>query len=132
LDLQPTGVFDVELGGVQMDDFDSIRVMMDAIVGGELNVSMIDSFQLAPQQEFLILETDGIMNGEFSDLREGSLVGTFNGIDLFITYIGGDGNDVALFTAVPELGSSMLIVLAAAATFAMRKHRRSRLNVKGM
>ena len=35
--------------------------------------------------------------------RAPALVATFGGRDLFITYAGGNGNDVALFTTVPGL-----------------------------
>ena len=62
-----------------------------------------------PMREFkctLTLECD--------ELGEGDLVGNFGGVDLFITYAGGDGNDATLFT-VPEptmaLTWSMLIGL---------------------
>ena len=34
-----------------------------------------------------------------------------NGVDLFISYAGGDGNDVTLFTAVPEPGSAGILLL---------------------
>jgi len=40
------------------------------------------------------------------------LVGNFGGEDLFISYTAGDGNDVALFTAVPEPSSLALMSLA--------------------
>jgi len=64
---------------------------------------------------FNLLRVEGTLTGEYDGLGEGDLVGSFGGENLFITYAGGDGNDVALFT-VPEptmtLTWSMLIELA--------------------
>jgi len=50
------------------------------------------------------------------------LVGNFNGVDLFITYGAGDGNDVAFISAVPEPNSAL--VLVSLLLFAGLKRRR--------
>ena len=64
-----------------------------------LGVSLTGGFSLAPSQSFTVVEVAGTTSGGFAGLAQGALVGSFGGTDLFITYTGGNGNDVALFTA---------------------------------
>ena len=40
----------------------------------------------------------------FANLNDEALVGNFSGVDLFIDYDGGDGNDVVLFTGAGTAG----------------------------
>jgi sugar lactone lactonase YvrE len=70
---------------------------------GALAVSLIDGFTLTADQSFTILDVRGVLSGNFAGLIEGALVGKFGATDLLITYTGGDGNDVALFTQVAAL-----------------------------
>lgn len=44
--------------------------------------------------------TEGVLETlpRFSNFAEGDLVDIYNGINLFITYVGGDGNDIELYT----------------------------------
>ena len=88
----------IELGGaVAGDQFDVLEVAGDVSLAGTLQVALIDDFALSPGDSFVFLDVDGARSGEFNGMPEGGLVGTF-GEDLFITYTGGDGNDVTLFT----------------------------------
>lgn len=113
----------VELGGTNFslngtEQYDRTKLTGITSVltlgGGALSLSLIDSFTLAANQAFGIIQlSDGATrNGTFGGLAsDGSLVGNFGGIDLFISYSGnfGDsgavditgGNDVVLYT-VPE------------------------------
>ncbi len=94
---------DIELAGlIAGSEYDQVTVANDLILNGLLDVELLDNFSLGLGQQFDILTVDGELTGEFSGLSEGSLVGNFGGIDLFITYAAGSGNDVALFTPVPE------------------------------
>lgn len=95
---QVTGLLDIQLGGTAAGDFDALHVLGDAQLVGDLAVSLESGFSLDGGQRFKIVEVDGNQVGEFDGLTEGALVGSF-GEDLFITYNGGDGNDVVLFTA---------------------------------
>lgn len=89
---------DIELGGLLPgDEFDQLTITGDATLGGFLEVSVIGGFTLSPGRSFEILDVGGTRTGQFAGLLEGALVGNF-GEDLFITYNGGDGNDVILFT----------------------------------
>ena len=93
-----SGVLEIELGGtVAHTGFDQVMVTGNAILAGTLDVSLIDGFALGGNDVFEILDVGGTLTGQFSGLGEGARVGNF-GRDLFITYVGGDGNDVALYT----------------------------------
>lgn len=100
--LGATSLLAIELAGVAPQQFDIIEVAGDVILDGQLQVSLIDGFQLRFNQYFTILDIMGSRTGEFDGFGEGSIVGNFGGKDLFITYSGGGDNDIALFTAVPE------------------------------
>lgn len=95
---QVTGLLDIQLGGTDASEYDAIHVLGDAQLVGDLSVSLENGFSLDSGQRFTIVEVDGNQVGEFDGLTEGALVGSFSE-DLFITYAGGDGNDVVLFTA---------------------------------
>lgn len=98
-----SGILEIELGGLTAgSEFDHLEVTGDVLLGGSLDVSLIDSFTLAANQTFEILDVDGTLTGQFAGLAEGALVGNF-GEDLYITYQGGDGNDVELTTVTPFL-----------------------------
>jgi autotransporter-associated beta strand protein len=118
----------IELGGTAFtlngtEDYDRIKLTSNSAaltVGGTLSLSLVNSFSLAENQAFGLfqLESGATRSGTFTGLgTDGSLVGNFGGIDLFITYSGdfGDsgtvstfgGNDIVLYT-VPEPGAALL------------------------
>jgi hypothetical protein len=88
----------IHFGGTTTGQFDSLAVGGDAALAGALSVSLTGGFTLAPSQVFTIVDVAGTTFGSFDSLAEGDLVGAFGGTNLFITYQGGDGNDVELFT----------------------------------
>jgi hypothetical protein len=104
--LQPGGFTQIELGSIS--DFDSIAVSLNTVLGGALSVSLTNDFHLSLGRTFLILNTTGTSSGQFAGLSEGARVGTFDNYDLFITYKGGNGNDVALFTVPEPLAGPLL------------------------
>ncbi len=89
----------IELSGTTTGEFDRLDVAGNLSLDGDLMVSLLGSFELDMAMEFIIAKVDGALAGEFANFADGDLVGTFGGTDLFIDYEGGDGNDVALFTA---------------------------------
>ncbi len=115
----------IELGGLFAGDFDQLLVAGDLSLDGILNVSLIDGFSLGFNQEFLIVNIGNVRNGFFDGLNDGGLVGNYGGFDLFINYGAGDGNDVALFTAVPEPGSASLVGLMILGLMVKRRRRQT-------
>ncbi|WP_074159173.1 hypothetical protein, partial [Prochlorococcus sp. MIT 1303] len=101
----------IELGGrddAERDrintEHDFVDITGDLILdGGSLDVSLIDGFKLSAGDSFVIAKVDGDLSGEYDGLNEGDSVGRFKSDkgsprDLFITYQGGDGNDIELYT----------------------------------
>ncbi len=100
---QQSGTLEIELGGLLAGtQFDQLVVSEGATLAGALDVSLINGFMLGTEQEFEILAAD-TLSGTFAGLAEGALVGNFGGTDLFVSYAGGDGNDVSLFTTLAGL-----------------------------
>lgn len=104
-----TGVLDIRLGGIDGGDFGVLEVTDGTVtLGGTLSVLLANDFLLGYNQFFHVLRLDGDseMSGQFLGLDENGLVGTFNGVDLYITYnaelYGMSTGGVGLFTAIPE------------------------------
>jgi hypothetical protein len=93
----------IRLGGTAPIQFDSLAVSGNATLAGSLSVSLTGGFTIEPDQSFTIVDIAGAAAGSFVGLAEGAAVGSFGGTDLFITYAGGNGNDVALFTLAATL-----------------------------
>ncbi len=98
LALANSSTLEIEIGGLTAgDQFDQLVVSGDVALGGLLQVELINSFELASEQSFEIIDVTGDLTSEFAGLSEGTVVGDFDGGNLHITYQGGDGNDVALY-----------------------------------
>ncbi|MBL8892108.1 MAG: PEP-CTERM sorting domain-containing protein [Planctomycetaceae bacterium] len=100
----------IELAGLNVGQFDQMRVTGDFQLDGILDIRLIDGFTLDYNQTFDIGVVDGSLLGRFRNFSDGDLVGNFGGIDLFIDYRRGEsnGNGVYLFTAVPEPSTGLL------------------------
>jgi hypothetical protein len=112
--LESTSVLEIDLGGAIAPQFDALKITGDVSLAGQLDVSLGNDYQLRLNQRFTVVDILGLRSGEFDGLQEGAVVGNFGGKDLFITYAGGSGNDVVLFTAVPEPNGASLALLAIA------------------
>lgn len=124
LALDGTSNLAIEIGGAMPGtEYDQLLVAGDLELNGLLTLSMINNFAPAPGQAFTIIDVGGERHGEFAGLPEGAAVGNFGGRDLFVTYQAGDGNDVALFTAVPE-PAALLLMLGVATAMALTGRRR--------
>ena len=113
----------IELGGLDIGQFDQMLVTGDLGLAGSLSVSLIDGHTLGFNQSYLIAEIGDLLSGQFNGLDEGELVGNFGGLDLFISYHAGNGNDIALFTAVPEPNTLMLGLITFLLIIARRRNR---------
>ena len=106
-------VMHIELGGpVAALEHDQVLVGGDLVLDGLLQATLVRPFGLELGQHFGIIDVAGTAAGQFSGLGEGDVVGNYGGLDLFVTYAAGDGNDVALFT-IPEPASALVLVLGA-------------------
>ena len=116
---------EIELGGLTTGQFDQLLIGGDVSWDGTLDVSLVGGFFLGANQQFQIAVVGGTQTGMFSGLSEGGLVGNYGAFDLFITYEAGDGNDVALFTAIPEPGTftHLLFPFTAMLTFLRRRRQ---------
>ena len=90
-------------------EYDKLLIAGNFLLDGSLDVSLLDDFTLDFNQEFLIADITGSRTGLFNGLSEGDQVGNYGGIDLFISYGAGNGNDISLFTSVPEPGTVGLL-----------------------
>ena len=114
-----------ELGGLAAGEFDQLLIDGNFELAGDLSVSLINGFELTDNDLFLIADIGGNLTGQFSGLGEGSLIGNFGGMNLFITYSSGNGNDIALFaSAVPE-PSAGLAMICFVACLGLRRRRQN-------
>lgn len=91
--------YTVDVQGAAAGQFDQTIVNGTVTLAGTLAV--VETFTPAPGQSFVIIANDGVdaVSGTFNGLAEGAIVDAdFNGsgVTVRITYVGGDGNDVAL------------------------------------
>ena len=101
IELGDAATLEIELSGSESGQFDSLIAAGDVTLDGLLDLQLLGGFTPDAGQTFEIIDVAGSLCGEFDGLGEGAVVDTFGGIDLRITYTGGDGNDVFL-RAVPE------------------------------
>ena len=71
----------------------------DVELNGRLSVESIYGFNPRIGDTFQIVTARNSLSGRFDNVKEGNVVARMNGVDLVISYFGGDGNDVVL-TAV--------------------------------
>jgi hypothetical protein len=93
----------IRIGGTSPQLSDSLSIGGNASLAGALGVSLQGGFIPSPGDEFEIVDVAGSLAGTFNGLPDNALVGNFGGTDLFITYQGGDGNDLVLFAAAAGL-----------------------------
>ncbi|MBL8853278.1 MAG: hypothetical protein JNK57_04815 [Planctomycetaceae bacterium] len=113
----------IELGGLNPGQFDQFKIAGDLNIMGSLSVALWDNFELGSNMSFLIADIGGNRFGTFQGLDEGALVGRFSGQDLFITYTAGNGNDIALFSAVPEPSALLLCLMPMIGLLSTRRNR---------
>lgn len=82
-------------GGAGLGHYATITTE-NADLGGTLNIALYYGFTPSSGQTFKIIDITTSSTGEFNGLAEGALVQVFGNIGLYISYIGGDGNDIVL------------------------------------
>ncbi|QDT79612.1 Cadherin domain protein [Gimesia maris] len=107
LTLEAGSALDVEINGTTAgSEYDQVQVTGEVnLTGAKLNIS--STFTAAAGTEFLLIDNDDVdsVTGEFVDRAEGTLF-TFNGNQVYITYQGGDGNDVVLIVNSPPVADN--------------------------
>lgn len=90
------------LGTNPVTQFDNF-VVNGTVNLGNATLAVDPLAALVPYGTYTIVDNDSNdpVAGTFAGLPEGALVGNFSGIDLRITYAGGSGNDVVLYSVVP-------------------------------
>jgi hypothetical protein len=92
------GIFELEFAGLTGGLFDQLTVTGDVfLTDGYLSVLELASFTFGAGQYFEVVDVQGSLFGEFGGLGEGALISGLSR-EVFITYAGGDGNDIALYT----------------------------------
>jgi len=88
-------------GSDNCDDRDQLIVQGDVTLGGDLELNLNPEFTPASDQELILISkvSAGSISGEFNALPQGTVV-DWPGGSMRITYIGGDGNDVALVASL--------------------------------
>ncbi|MEQ8854305.1 LamG-like jellyroll fold domain-containing protein [Gimesia sp.] len=102
LTLDADADLNIEINGTTAgSEYDQIQVAGEIdLTGATLNIS--SSFTAAAGDQFLLIDNDDVdaVTGNFAGLAEGTLF-SFNGNQVYITYQGGDGNDVVLTVNSP-------------------------------
>ncbi len=117
------GSKEVELGGLL--NHDRIHVTGNVELAGQLNVELIDGFELHRGNFFEFLRVGGTLSGQYDGLGNGDLIGNFGGQDLFIGYnYSGEWTGVALFTnPVPEPTTVLIWSMLAGLGMTIRRRR---------
>lgn len=112
--LQPNSTFAVEVGGPApgntASDHDQLMVSGNVVIGANvtLAIAAFDGFVPSAGQEFIIIDNDGTgpgdHSGAFQGLSEGAILADFlnSGLNAFISYASGDGNDVVVNVLAPD------------------------------
>jgi autotransporter-associated beta strand protein len=112
--------FKVEINGTTVGaQYDQLNVT-GAVALGNATLSLSGSYTPVAGDRFTLINNDGTdaVTGAFNGLAEGADV-TLNGVTLFISYLGGDGNDVVLAMprcfATPDDGTTLFQTIDAQA-----------------
>ena len=96
----------IDIGGTTPGSgYDQLSVFgFGSNLNAQLQVNALDNgFVFQAGQQFEIVTVNGTFppNAGFAGLPEGATVGTFDGLDLNISYVGGSGNDIVLTAVDP-------------------------------
>lgn len=102
--LGPQSVLNLRIGQTNFGTIEADNISCENLFvenGAALSLTLTPDTTLEIGQQYtLVTQTDnsGAVAGPFAGLNEGDLVASFGGVNLFITYVAGDGNDIAVYT----------------------------------
>ncbi|MBK7407029.1 MAG: hypothetical protein IPJ40_02500 [Saprospirales bacterium] len=100
-----SSTFTVEINdaGTAGTDYDQLDATGTVLIGSNVTLSLNINPGYIPTagDEFIIVKSGTGLSGTFDGLAEGSFVTTFGGLDFYISYSGGDGNDVVVMAPLP-------------------------------
>lgn len=124
--LESTGNLVLDFGDATQGAFEKFEVLGNLHLDGEISINFLNGGLMEIGQEYLIAEIAGDQFGQFSGLPEGGLAAYQDGIGLFISYSGGDGNDVSLSAvAIPEPESAFAVSVVMALACLRRKRKQT-------
>lgn len=103
---------DIENDGINTVELDGILTILNNENFTLENFQYINFMQIA--------STIGNRTGYFKNFTQNSSIGYFESHELFISYFGGDGNDIVFYT-IPEPTSIALLIMGALAGLKRRK-----------
>ncbi|WP_417377158.1 beta strand repeat-containing protein, partial [Gimesia maris] len=107
LKLDGNDIVDIEVNGtIAGTEYDQFIVNGDLALGGAM-LNLIDGHTPDVAESYILIKNDGPnpVTGTFNGYPEGHEFTDFlgvGGLSAFLTYSGGDGNDVAIYTEVPN------------------------------
>jgi hypothetical protein len=119
---QHGGLLGIEIAGTVPGEFDVLKVTGDVTLRGDLVLHFIDGFAPRQGDEFMFLDVDGALSGQFANIQ---LRGLRPGFQFDLRPDAGGLTMIALNDgiAVPEPLSSMLLVLGGLAMLRLRRRR---------
>ena len=93
-----TLAFGLSADYLEPNDFWAMNISGNVHSLGLLDVYLTDGYVLGANQVYDFFNIGGAICAEFDGFGQNSMIGEFDGIELFIDYHGGDGNDIVLYT----------------------------------
>jgi T5SS/PEP-CTERM-associated repeat protein len=85
---QSAGILEIEIGGLaQGTQHDVLNVTGNALVGGRLDLSLIDGFVPTPGDNFVVLSAN-MVSGAFNNVANGQRLATADGAGSFLVHYG--------------------------------------------
>ena len=88
---QSAGALEIEIGGIiQRTQYDVVNVTGNVLLGGRLDLKLINGFVPTPSQTFVILNTSTSISGAFNNAANGQRLTTADGGGSFLVNYGFD------------------------------------------
>jgi hypothetical protein len=98
-----TFTVEIDDAGTAGADYDQLDATGAVAIGSNVTLSLdIDpGYTATAGDEFIIVKSGTGLSGTFNGLPEGSIATNIDGLDFYISYAGGDGNDVVVKAPLP-------------------------------